>query len=460
MPGFTLNRNSDVQLWRQIYQGLKEQMLSGQLKAGEALRSTRELAEELNVSRNTVCGAYDQLISEGFIISRQGAPTRVAEGIGMERPVTSFSYSKCRRQIHPITVSFHTGRPDLRQFPRFLWRQLLNRAADTLPLEDYGYGDPQGLPQLREEIAAWLLRSRGLRVSSNDIFITDGATHGLHILAEALCAENKTVLMEDPCHRGMLGTFLNKGCTVVPIPVDNYGMRTDCLPKCAKKGPIYVTPSHQFPLGGILPAARRAALIRFARENELYIIEDDYDSEFRYCGEPIAPLQTMDPQRVIYVGTFSKTVFPALRVGYVILPLRLQELWRTLRTYTDVQNPPFEQAALAEFLGTRKFDRYVQKMRKIYSRRRQTLLESLKDAFGNDWLVCGDAAGLHAAVDFPGRRFDKTFETKCLQSGLYITTVESHCIEKGRHESKLLMGYGHLEPEEIRRGVMLLSDRM
>lgn len=458
MLGIELNRNHELQLWRQIYQHLKELMLSGQLKAGEALPSTRELAKELKVSRNTVCEAYDLLIAEGFIISRQGASTRVSEGLCLE-PVKPASSPKLKsKAVRSISVSFRTGRPDLRQFPRFLWQQLLHKASEELPLEDFGYTGPQGLPDLREEIAAWLFRSRGLKVSSEDIFITAGATQGLHLIADILCGEGQKILMEDPCHLGMLGTFLNKGCSIIPIPVDAEGMQTDYLSKCGSTGPIYVTPSHQFPLGGILPASRRAALIRFAREKDLYIIEDDYDSEFRYSGEPIAPLYTLDPQRVIYVGTFSKAVFPALRIGYVILPYQLQERWRDLRTHTDVQNPIFEQAALAEFLRTRKLDRHVQKMRKIYGRRRQVLLDSLAEAFGSEWIAYGDSAGLHVAIDFPGRRFDEGFKSSCLKNGIYITPVESHCLEKGRHQSKLLMGYGHLEPDVIKNGVVLLSD--
>lgn len=458
MLGIELNRKSELQLWRQIYSDLKELMISGQLKAGEALPSTRELAKKMYVSRNTVCAAYDLLIAEGFIITCQGAPTRVSAGLCIEPIEPTVSTNIKSNAVHPISVSFRTGRPDLSQFPRFLWQQMLHKASLELPLEAFGYTGPQGLPDLRVEIAAWLFRSRGLKVLSDDIFITAGATHGLHLIADMLCGQGQTILMEDPCHIGMLGTFINKGCHIIPIPVDAEGMRTDYLSKCGSTGAIYVTPSHQFPLGGILPASRRAALIRFARENDLYIIEDDYDSEFRYSGEPIAPLYTMDPQRVIYVGTFSKAVFPALRIGYAILPYQLQERWRDLRTHTDVQNPPFEQAALTEFLRTRKLDRHVQKMRKIYGQRRQVLLESLDEVFGSGWIAFGDAAGLHVAIDFPGMKFDEAFQNKCLQNGLYITPVENHCIEKGRHQSKLLIGYGHLEPNVIKNGVVILSN--
>lgn len=458
MWGIELDRAVDQPLKRQIYQKLKELIIRGYLKSNDVLPSTRELSQTLSVSRNTVGEAYDMLITEGFVISRQGAATRVAEDLS----ITMTDPAPCIKvpAESPPKADFRTGRPDLRLFPQFLWRQLLYKASEEIPLALYGYTGPQGLPVLRAEISAWLLRSRGVTVSPDDIFITAGATHALHLLADMLCGKGKKILMEDPCHSGMLQTFLQKDCVVVPVPVDNQGMMTKSMPDGKDACAVYVTPSHQFPLGSILSASRRASLIRFAQENDLYIIEDDYDSEFRYQGEPIAPLYMMDPQRVVYVGTFSKTLFPALRIGYVILPGSLHRKWSVLRTHTDVQNPPFEQAALAEFLHTRKLDRHVQKMRRIYGHRRQVLMEALKEAFGNGWTSYGDTAGLHIAIDFPNHCFDEVFHKSCLQSSIYIKTVESHCMEKGRHQSKLLMGYGHLEPEEIRKSILLLRDFM
>jgi len=220
---------------------------------------------------------------------------------------------------------------------------------------------------------------------------------------------------------------------------------------------LYVTPSHQFPLGGILPAPRRAALIRYARENNAYIAEDDYDSEFRFSGSPLAPLYSMDTQRVVYVGTFSKTAFPALRIGFVILPGVLQRRWRELRMHHDVQNPPFEQAALCDFLKSRRFDRHIRAMRNRYGRRRQALMDALKENFGSDWSACGDAAGLHVTIRFIGRRFDESFREKCLSGGIAVVPLEAHCIQKGKHEDQLVMGYGHLEPDEIEKGIRLLA---
>lgn len=460
MLGINLNRESELQLWRQLYLALKGLIASNQLKSGEKLPSTRELAKDLHISRNTVCTAYELLIAEGYLASHQGSPTRVAEHIWIEPAVQKEFRQKENVSARSVSVSFRTGGPDLNLFPRFLWHQLVQKALETLTVGDYGYGGPQGLNSLRQEIADWLFRSRGLRVRAEDIFITAGATQGLNLTAELLCGNGRGIMMEDPCHTGMLRTFINKNCPIIAIPVDEEGIRTDYLVKPENISAIYVTPSHQFPLGGILPASRRVELIHFARENDIYVIEDDYDSEFRYRGESVAPLYGMDPQRVIYVGTFSKTVFPALRIGYLILPRLLQKRWCDLRTHADVQSPPVEQEALAAFLHSRKFDRHVHKMRKTYRQRREALYGALKKYFGDGWQAYGDDAGLHVAVDFPGYHFDHEFKERCKENGLLIATVENYCIEKNRHQSTVLIGYGHLMAEDIEKGIRLLSEVM
>lgn len=458
MWGIELQRQSEVPLKRQIYQVLRDLILNGRLHAGEALPSTRELANELKVSRNTVNEAYEMLIVEGFVLSRQGATTRVAEGLYLEKKPEVGSPAQEKPTL-PFLADFRTGQPDLRQFPRYVWQQISQKTMQEMPPSLLGYTGPEGLPRLREEISAWLFRSKGLSVDDDKIFITAGATHALHLIADLLYEVGKEILVEDPCNAGMLGALANKGYPITPIPVDAWGLQPEYLygkRACA----VYVTPSHQFPLGGILPAGRRAQLIRYARENECYIVEDDYDSEFRYYGDPVAPLYAMDPERVIYVGTFSKVMFPALRIGYVILPDKLHKRWRRLRTYTDVQNPSFEQAAMAEFLHTRKFDRHIGRMRKLYGARRQVLLTTLKEQFKDTWQSWGDAAGLHLAVEFPGMSFDDAFVEASKRHKIRITPVEYHCIRKGEHVNKLLFGYGHLEPDEIYKGILLLRNFM
>jgi GntR family transcriptional regulator/MocR family aminotransferase len=458
MWGIELNRQSDMPVKRQIYEAFKQLMMNGSLKEGEAMPSTRELAAALSVSRSTVCEAYDMLLAEGFVIAHQGAPTRVAHGLTVEEAPLQKPRRKASRE-KKYAADFKTGQPDLRELPRYAFEQSLKKAATELSLSSFGYSGAQGSLPLREEIAAYLYRNRGIKADPQDIFITSGATHALHVIAELLREQSSDILIEDPCHTGMLQAFTLRGFKPIAVSVDEAGMRTETL-EGMNGCPVYVTPSHQFPLGGILTATRRAALIRFARAHQSYIIEDDYDSEFRYEGEPIAPLHAMDPQRVIYVGTFSKVLYPALRIGYVILPRKLQKRWIQLRTYTDVQNPVFEQAALTDFLQTRRLDRHIQKMRRLYGARRRLLLKCLGDAFGDTWAPWGDAAGLHIAVQFNGLRFDENIEAICREQGVRISSVARYCIEKGQHEDKLLLGYGHLNNAEIENGVRLLCIAM
>ncbi|HEX2947849.1 MAG TPA: PLP-dependent aminotransferase family protein [Clostridia bacterium] len=472
MLGIELQRKSSVSLSRQLYMEFVGRIADGRLKSGEALPSTRELAVELGVSRNTVCEAYEMLMAEEYIVSRQGAPTRVAHGIGpnirsvipgigpgspdvRNGRIETGNGVKNLGSGRPAEVDFHTGRPDLKAFPMQRWLKLMYRTSSLLKPEQWGYTDLEGFLPLREEIARWLLRSRGINAAPYEIFITAGTTHALHILSEILFEPPFEILAEDPCHLGMLRAMKIRGYSVVSRPVDEHGLMTSQLGSSMSRL-IYVTPSHQFPLGGILPANRRSELIRYAARNNAYIIEDDYDSEFRYGGPPVAPLHTMDPGRVIYAGTFSKILFPGLRIGYIILPGELQDRWRYMRLHSDVQNPLFEQAALAEFMRSRQFDRHLGKMRKLYGQRRKILLDALKAEFGTVPQYWGDAAGLHLAVSFPGSIFNRRFERHCRLNGLIVQTADRHCINKGAHNDKLLLGYGHLEPEDIRKGTSLL----
>ena len=456
MFGIVLHRDCEISLSRQIYQTLREKMVEGGMKADEILPSTRDLAQQLGVSRNTVCEAYDMLLAEGYIVCRQGAPSRVAAGLRIIKAMSEEEHYTKKSHEHAIIADFKTGQPDHRCFPHEIWNHYMKAAVDKMPMSQLGYTGPEGLAALREAIAGWLFRGRGVQVNAGNIFISAGATHALHLLAELLCTSDKGLIIEDPCHIGMLRVLAGKGYPVKAVPVDANGILTDHLPDRGEAA-IYVTPSHQFPLGGILPADRRASLIRYAREQNMYIIEDDYDSEFRYSGEPVTPLCSMDPERVIYVGTFSKIVFPALRIGYIVLPHSLQEKWRYLRTHADVQNPPVEQAALAGFIRERKLDKHIRRMRGIYGERRDALLKNLSCALGNGWKPWGDAAGLHLVLQFPDMDFNQRWIEKCRELGIRIVTVEKHCIDKGRHTDKLLLGYGHLNIDEIKKGVQLLS---
>lgn len=451
-----IDKTSEEPIKRQLYQQLKAQILSGTLAQGEALFSTRQLASELSVSRSTVVEAYDMLLAEGFLESRQGAQTVVAGGVVIPSFCARETAIEEQERI-PLRADFTTGRPDLSAFPYAQWIRLVQQSAKTLSTNDFGYTGPAGYAPLRAEISAWLSRSRGILVDPEDVFITAGATHALRILSDLLCPHGEGVILEDPCHKGLYDTLLASNCAVIPVPADDHGICAELLTTQMDARMIYITPSHQFPLGGILPAARRAVLIRFARERDIYIVEDDYDSEFRFSGAPISPLYALDAQRVVYIGTFSKSVFPALRIGFALLPRALQARWKHLRTHNDVQNPILDQAALAAFLQSRAFDRTIRASKSRYEKRRNVLIRALISEFGEDCTICGDAAGLHLSVRLKGYVFDEAFERRCREHGIIARTMEWHCIEKGKHLDQIVLGYGHMEPGQIEKSVQLLA---
>lgn len=454
MWGIVLNNKAQVSLSCQIFLSLKKRILAGQIAPGEALPSTRELAKGLGVSRNTVCEAYDMLWTEGFIVSRQGARSCVANGLQI-LPKKATVPQKGKEEQTPIIWDFKTGQPDLSLFPWQLWRQTVQNAAANLSVQQLSYSDPKGHPPLCAEIAHWLLRSRSMEVDPEDVFITSGATQALHLLVDLLHKQGHAFALESPSHPGMRTIIRDKGYPLQWIPVDGQGADVSLL----REKPIsavYVTPSHQFPLGGILPAGRRAALIRLAAEKDFYVIEDDYDSEFRYCGSPVTPIYSMDPSRVIYVGTFSKTLFPALRLGFVVLPKPLQARWKHCKNYMDVQNPILEQASLAAFMSNRKMDKHVKTMRRVYGEKRNLLLHCVAQTFGNVVKPWGDASGLHVALEFSGREFGESFIRKCRDAGVRIASVAQYSPMQDCHNDKLLVRYGHLNHAQIQEGIRAL----
>lgn len=463
--GIRLRRGDEISLSRQIFVGARDAILDGRLMPGEILPSTRQLALQLGVSRNTVCEAYDMLLAEGFLVSRQGAPTRVADGLIAQDPIRT-----CKREIPasaagippaalPIAHDFQTGRPDLREFPWALWSRLVKEAGESLPPSARGYGEAQGFAPLRREIARWLFRSRGMPVEEEHIFITAGATQALHLLADLLPRREEGLFaLESPSHPAAHAIASARGFSPCWMPVDRQGARIEVL-EGQRVDAVYVTPSHQFPLGGILPAPRRSALIRMAEAQGFYIIEDDYDSEFRYAGAPISPLYALDQGagRVIYVGSFSKTMFPALRLGFAIVPPALQKEWRTRRTYLDVQNPVLEQAALALFFQSRHWDKHIRRMKKLYGHKREILLKAISQGFGGTAQPWGDSAGLHLALQFPGESFKEEFIRDSRLAGIRINPLSVYCPGQGDHKDKLLLGYGHLNPREIHDGIEALA---
>lgn len=459
MLGITLERNGPVSLSRQICARIRELVLRSRLAGGDVLPSSRELARSLGVSRNTVTEAYEMLWAEGYIAARQGSRHRVEPGLGLAaagggRAGPEEGPSPVRQKIK---YDFRTGIPDIERFPFAAWRKLRQDALETVKPGDMLYGEVRGHAPLRREIAGWLLRYRGLSVDARSVFVTSGATQAIALSVDTLCRNGGSMLVENPCHVGITRYMDLRGVRYAWAPVDENGLRLDRMAGHSPAG-VYVTPSHQFPLGHVMSAGRRTRLVAMARERGFYVVEDDYDSEYRYGGPPLTPLHALAPDRVIYVGTFSKTLFPALRIGYAVVPEPLHETWSALRRYGDVQNPIAEQVQLAAFLGQRKMDRHVAAMTRLYRSRRGEIVAAVERVFGGDATVLGDGAGLHMAVRIRGGRFGREFKERCRERSLSVTPCSRYVLGGGKHRDTVLLGYGNIAEGRIAAGVRLLGE--
>ena len=459
-----------VPLSRQVYEQVKALILRGDLKAEEKLPSSRTLGKDLGIARHTVLEAYEQLLAEGYLEARHGSGTRVAHGIAavMLKPGTAVPLPAQRRpQAHVIEtgcVNFRSGIPALENFPQKEWGRLYRGICESLPGRAFRYSSPGGIWELREAIAAYLFRVRGIRVPPERVMITSGSTQGLRIVAGLLRGDGDTVLVEDPVHTGLLEVVARAGYAVEGLRADERGMDTSALEtfnqeKAARIAFAYVTPSHQYPLGGVLPVQRRQALISFAQAFGCRIVEDDYDSEFRYEGAPLSSLYELAPETVVYLGSFSKILAPAMRLGFAIVPETLQEPWRREKLYTDVHTDALSQHALAAFISGGGLERHIWKMRKLYQRKRARLLQSLARHFGDRFELRGQAAGLHLVAAFPGVVFTKELLARLHQRGVSVVPFEAYSLcRDGAHGHELILGYAHLSEEELDRGVELLKE--
>ncbi|MFT9846414.1 MocR-like pyridoxine biosynthesis transcription factor PdxR [Aneurinibacillus sp. REN35] len=455
-----LDRSLDLPLLRQVYEQIREKILSGELHAGEKLPSTRELAAELKVSRNVILEAYDQLLAEGFTETRRGAGTFVACGAYLEPPKKlpsppSLHWHEPDKK-NGNRISFRSGIPALGLFPRKTWAKLSHAIWQDAPASAFGYDMPEGRPELRHVLSHHLRKTRGVDCQPEQLVITSGATQALTLVATLLLSSGDSVLIEDPITNDIQTIFTAAGAVLHPIPVDQHGMKTSLLPVQAQPKFVFVTPSHQFPIGGALPIQRRIQLITYARENNCYLIEDDYDSEFRYEGSPVSSLQGLDPERVIYVGSFSKILSPALRMGYLILPAHLIEKGRRLKWFLDLHTPSLNQLILARFIAEGHLERHIARMKKIYQSRRNCLINCLQKTFSGSVSIVGHATGLHLVIEHKNIRFTKEILEVIDQFDVAVYPVEDHTIVKDTHPNRLILGYGHLTHEEIQEGIARL----
>lgn len=451
-----IDRSSDIPLNRQVYQQIREKILNGHLQAGERLASTRELSFELKVSRNVILEAYDQLLAEGFLIARSGSGTFVAEGAFLTQHEAPFLFEVDEKKMKNHIINFRSGIPALDLFPRKTWAKLSHQLWNDIESTNFGYDFPEGRLELRQTLAHYLLRTRGVHCHPEQIVITSGATQALTLVSRLLLSPNDIAIIEDPITNDIQTIFKSSGASLYPIPVDEYGMKTALIPENLHPKFVFLTPSHQFPLGGTLPIQRRIQLINFARRNNCFLVEDDYDSEFRYEGPPVSSLQGLDLERVLYIGSFSKILSPALRIGYIVLPTHLIEKCRQLKWLTDLHTPSLDQLILAHFIKEGYLERHIAKMKKFYKNQRDFLIQCLQTTFSNKVKILGYSTGMHLIVELEDIHFSKELLFKIEQLGVKVYPVEDHSIEKGKNTNRIILGYGHLKKNEIEEGVTRL----
>ncbi len=456
-------------LGSQIYRQLRDAVVDGRLRPGEQLPPTRELAQHLAVSRNTVAGAYDRLTAEGFLAARMGAGTYVSSQPAVRparrsAPVGAISPRPAFRSITASVTSaewtpaydLRIGIPDGRLFPVQTWRRQLSRQLRTSMLTDGTYRDPGGYPSLRAEIARHVGAARSVRASADDVLVTHGTQQAVDLITRVLVEPGSCVAIEDPGYPPVRQLLAAAGARVVAVPVDAEGLVVEALPRTARL--VYTTPSHQFPMGVAMSLARRRALVEWAARHQAAIIEDDYDTEFRYCERPLEPLQALDRHgRVIYVGTFSKTLLPLLRIGYLVAPSSLRPALLAAKQLSDWHGDIPTQAALAGFLADGLLARHIRKAGAVYGERRTALVAGV-DRHLSPWFALQPSmAGLHVSLlTRPRAPLDiERLVRRAAAAGVGVQSLEDFAVES--EQRGLVLGFGAIESDRIESGLKILA---
>ena len=439
-------------LGRQIEDQLRQAIREATLRPGARLPSTRDLARELGVSRPIVVDAYAQLAGEGYLELRPGARPTVTGCAGpLQAPAT--------RRPEPVPeprYDLRPGVPDLSTFPRSAWLRSVREALASMRNADFGYTDPHGTEVLRLALRDYLGRVRGVVSDGDRVMVTSGYCQGRALVCRALAAMGvKRVAVEDPCHDEVRSSGAGAGLELVPVPVDGEGIRVDALERTSAPA-VFVTPAHQYPTGAVLSGARRGALLEWLRRREAVAIEDDYDAEFRYDRAPVGALQGMDPERVVYAGTASKTLAPALRLGWLVVPPRLVDAVRHQQRQADFGVSRIEQHAFADFLARGELDRHLRRMRVRYRARRDALVEALADALP-EGRVHGIKAGLHVTVQLFPTDCARAIRDEAARRGVALTAMSDYNLLPREDSSMLLLGYGRSSEAVIRAGVRELA---
>jgi GntR family transcriptional regulator/MocR family aminotransferase len=446
-----IHRGQGRRLGLQIEEQIRRAIRSGTLRAGARVPSTRDLARQLGVSRPIVVDAYEQLAAEGYLAITQGARPRVAA-----TPIAASSPAKAdSRAEPPPRIDFTPAVPDLAAFPRTVWLRATREALATMTDDDLGYREPHGCDALRRALAEYLGRARGVLADPARIIVTSGFAQGRTLLCRALRASGaKRIAVEDPSYSEW-EPIRHAGLEILPIPVDEDGIRVDVLAR-TNADAVMVTPAHQAPTGVVLSGERRTALLAWLRARRAVALEDDYDAEFRYDRSPVGALQGMEPEHVVYAGTASKTLSPALRLGWLVVPRHLQNAVQAAQIVADFGVSRIEQHALAWFLANGELDRHLRRMRARYRARRDTLLRALAAELP-EATVHGIAAGLHATVRLPKRYDERAIYDEARRQGIAIGVLGDYRIRPRRTLPTILLGYARCAEPTIEAGVRDLA---
>ncbi len=467
-----LTDTRDKCLYQQIYEHIRDEIRQGKLLTGEKLPSTRSLAEYLQVARSTVDFAYGQLVAEGYVEARP------CKGYFVSRVEDLLHFSGDERQtlqpviksnaVHgesgqaiPAQYDFSPHAVSLKDFPYATWKKITKNILVDANSEMFALGDAKGDRQLRKTISRYLHSSRGVNCHQEQIVIGAGTDY-LFMLLEKILGRNVSIAMEDPTYKRAYRIFQSFSYEIESIPVDENGMNVEKL-KNTNARVAYVMPSHQYPTGVVMPIGRRMELLKWAKEREdRYLIEDDYDSEFRYKGKPIPSLQASDRAgKVIYMGTFSKSIAPAIRVGYMVLPLKLLKLYKENCGFYASTVSRIDQRILNEFIRDGYFERYLNKMRKIYREKHDFLLSRLS-AFEKEFVISGENAGLHLLVKSRSHIPERELLETALKEGVKLYGISDACMGQAENsrmifEGTVLLGYGAMEKQELSEGIEALK---
>jgi GntR family transcriptional regulator/MocR family aminotransferase len=467
LDSLILDRTAKRSLQRQLCFELKRLIQRGALPAGEQVPSSRALADDLRVSRNTVTAAYDRLVGEGYLDARPRSGLFVSASLesvlrvrnqrrAIRPPLDPDDTASALREPRP----FRPSQPDVRLFPMTVWNRLRARRlrVDSAALLHYQSGLAMGLKELRQALAAYLRDSRGVECDWRQVAITSGSQQALYILGQLLLYAGDRVLVEDPGYPGARNAWLQRGATLDPAPVDEQGLVPPETLGSIKPNIIYCTPSRQFPTGACLPVSRRLAWLDFARRTSAWLVEDDYDSEYRYSRPPIPSLHSLDSAgRVIYVGSMSKVLFPSLRIGYLVLPPALVDRFAALRSVVDDHGPLVDQATLAAFIDGGAFYTHIRRSRRAYGERQQVFLETARRT-GLPLTFSHTDGGMNLLGNLPAGTDDGRVSRRLEKAGFDVPALSAYALR--RPASGLVFGYTAFEPAVLRREVSRLARAM